>query len=391
MKKIVLYMHAGSGNHGCEAIVNSLCHMLESQVAVISNQAEEDRAYSLGTLCELIQERKFSEHRVAHLLYYLYRKLTGDRESFLRYRYRPLFGKEMSPLAVSIGGDNYCYDIMVKDLMLANRAFGQKGVKTVLLGCSIEPDLLQNPDVAADMNRYRAIYARESITYEALKGILKKETELHLYPDPAFTLGKKELPLPDGFLEGNTIGINISPMIQDKEKKAGIIMAGYRALIGYLVDHTDMQIALIPHVVWERNDDRKPLQALYDAFAPTGRVVLIPDGSCEELKGFIARCRMFIGARTHATIAAYSSLVPTLTVGYSVKARGIARDLFGRWENFVIPVQTVEKENELIDAFRWLWQEEEAIRVQLGACMPEYCNRALQAGKEVEKLWAELN
>ena len=25
--KIVLYMHAGSGNHGCEAIVNSLCRM----------------------------------------------------------------------------------------------------------------------------------------------------------------------------------------------------------------------------------------------------------------------------------------------------------------------------------------------------------------------------
>ena len=24
-KRLVLYMHAGSGNHGCEAIVNSLC------------------------------------------------------------------------------------------------------------------------------------------------------------------------------------------------------------------------------------------------------------------------------------------------------------------------------------------------------------------------------
>ena len=26
--KIVLYTHAGSGNHGCEAIVNSLCKLL---------------------------------------------------------------------------------------------------------------------------------------------------------------------------------------------------------------------------------------------------------------------------------------------------------------------------------------------------------------------------
>ena len=26
-QKLVMYMHAGSGNHGCEAIVNSVCHM----------------------------------------------------------------------------------------------------------------------------------------------------------------------------------------------------------------------------------------------------------------------------------------------------------------------------------------------------------------------------
>lgn len=56
---------------------------------------------------------------------------------------------------------------------------------------------------------------------------------------------------------------------------------------------------------------------------------------------------MFIGARTHATIAAYSSLVPTLVVGYSVKARGIARDLFGTEKNYVLPVQLLRKEEDL--------------------------------------------
>ncbi len=391
MSKIIFYMHAGSGNHGCEAIVNSVCRMLNSPVAVITNSVEEDNTYSLKGMCQLIPERKFAEHKIAHILYYLYRKVTGDGESFIRYRYGRVFGREMSPLAVSIGGDNYCYDIMVKDLMLANHAFNQKGTRTILLGCSIEPELLNNPAIVEDMNRYHTIITRESITYEALRTVLKNTTALHLYPDPAFTLGIKELPLPQGFVEGNTAGVNISPMIQDNEKEAGVTMAGYRALIQYIIDTTDMSVALIPHVVWERNDDRKPLKELYDTFAHTGRVVLISDCSCEELKGFISRCRMFIGARTHATIAAYSSLVPTLVVGYSVKARGIAKDLFGTDEHYVIPVQTLKSEEDLIKAFHWLQQEEEKMRMQLASVMPEYCNRALQTGKEVEKLWAELN
>ncbi|MDR2889638.1 MAG: polysaccharide pyruvyl transferase family protein, partial [Lachnospiraceae bacterium] len=127
---IIFYMHAGSGNHGCEAIVNSTCKMIEHPVAVVTNSVTEDERYSLKGLCALMQERKFADHRIAHILYYLYRALTGNKESFIDYRYHLVFGKKMSPLAVSIGGDNYCYDIMVNDLMLANRAFHRKGTAT---------------------------------------------------------------------------------------------------------------------------------------------------------------------------------------------------------------------------------------------------------------------
>ena len=39
---------------------------------------------------------------------------------------------------------------------------------------------------------------------------------------------RKELPLPDGFEEGNTVGINISPMIQENEPEPGITMSNYK-------------------------------------------------------------------------------------------------------------------------------------------------------------------
>lgn len=398
--RLLMYMHAGSGNHGCEAIVNSVCHMVKEKVTLLSYYGEEDEKYSLKDLCHIVSERRFEEHKLAHVLYYGYRKITGDQESFIRYRYGDVMKGKAVPLAISIGGDNYCYDNMLSDLRLANSAFNRKGVRTVLLGCSIEPELLRREDIVADLMRYHTIIARESITYEALKEMVNEHAgkidgrngmpQILCYPDPAFTLKKKELPLPEGFAEGNTIGINVSPMIQDNEKESGITMECYEALLRDIIDHTDFQIALIPHVVWARNDDRKPIHALYEKFRDTGRVVEIGDGTCEELKGYISRCRLFVGARTHATIAAYSSCVPTLVVGYSVKARGIARDLFGQEEHYVLPVQSLRNRDDLVKEFQWLLSQEKEIREKLEKKMPDYRNRALETGKEVDRLWEEF-
>ncbi len=393
-KRLIMYMHAGSGNHGCEAIVNSLCRMIKEKAVLVSYRGGEDSKYSLKNLCDIVQERSFDGNKTAHVLYYIYRKLTGDGESFIRYRYHEIFKGNPGPLAVSIGGDNYCYESMLNDLRLANSAFCKKGVKTILLGCSIEPALLQKKQIAEDLSKYHAIVARESITYHALKEVFGEgegKPALYCFPDPAFTLEKKELPLPQGFAPGNTVGINVSPMIQENEKIPGITMKNYREMMQFIIDHTDMQIALIPHVVWEKNDDRKPIHELYESFKETGRVVEIEDGTCEELKGFISRCRLFIGARTHATIAAYSSLVPTLVVGYSVKARGIARDLFGKEESYVIPVQSLKKTGDLTEGFRWLLQHEKEIREHLEAVMPSYREQAYLTGREVDRLWEEFS
>lgn len=398
--RLLMYMHAGSGNHGCEAIVNSVCHMVKEKVTLLSYYGEEDEKYSLKDLCHIVSERRFEEHKLAHVLYYGYRKITGDKESFIRYRYGDVMKGKTAPLAISIGGDNYCYDNMLSDLRLANSAFNRKGVRTVLLGCSIEPELLKREDIVADLMRYHTIIARESITYEALKDMVKEQDggiegrkrmpQILCYPDPAFTLQKRELPLPEGFAEGNTVGINVSPMIQDNEKESGITMECYETLIRYIIDHTDFQIALIPHVVWARNDDRKPIHTLFEKFKDTGRVVEIGDGTCEELKGYISRCRLFVGARTHATIAAYSSCVPTLVVGYSVKARGIARDLFGQEEHYVLPVQSLRNRDDLVKEFQWLSSREKEIREKLEKKMPDYRNKVSETGKEVDRLWEEF-
>ncbi len=389
--RIVLYLHGGSGNHGCEAIINSTCHMIEDiPKLLVTNSEKEDRFYSLEPLCDILQERKIAEHFFAHVWYYAWRALFHDPESFMRYRFRAVLGKNRAPLYISTGGDMYCYEISKKEAIVANSTFVRAGAKTILWGCSLEPELLKDPAVVEDMRRYALITPRESITAKALHeaGIVDN---VRLFPDPAFALEAEEIKLPERFAVGRTIGINVSPMIVRHEKSAGITLANYRRLIDHILQTTDNCVALIPHVMWNYNDDRLTLQELYRGFEAEERVMIFPDMSCRKLKYIISQCRAFIGARTHATIAAYSSRVPTLVVGYSVKARGIARDLFGTEENYVLPVQALESPDELIGAYDWMMEREGEIRERLKSMMPEYCARAGEAGREIRRIWNECH
>ena len=412
MSEIALYMHAGSGNHGCEAIVDSLVRMMPlDSFALMTNSAEEDERYlpaEVKARIRILEEQHLQEHKAAHIMYYAYRKVTGDGESFLRYRYRPLTGKGAPKLAVSIGGDNYCYSNMTKDLMTANAMFNRQGTATVLLGCSIEPKLLgaeksggteaaqEAHRLAADLNRYRLILARESISYQAIRGALAGDFgeeaagKVVYCPDPAFFLPADESALPDGLECGNTVGINLSPMIEDYAADPSAPLKSYAALIREILDTTNMKVALIPHVVWDRSNDRIPLQKLYESFADTGRVLLVSDLSAEKLKGVIANCRFFIGARTHATIAAYSTIIPTLVVGYSVKARGIARDLFGTEEHYVLPVQELRDPQQLLEAWHWLLANEDGIRCSLAENGVRFRAEARRNAEELHRIMQEL-
>ena len=425
---LVLYMHAGSGNHGCEAIVTGLLMGLyesvetdrtqsSPEVILLTNSAEEDSKYLPEAICDIRQEQKFSEHKIKHILYYLYRKVTKDAESFLRFRYQPAFSNGKPAAAVSIGGDNYCYPIMVQDLILSNRMFRSQGVKTLLLGCSIEPGLLRPeeeggfPDserggftaaqLLEDLGSYEQILARESLTYEALKTAVGEE-RLLLVPDPAFLMQPaQEAVCPEGFIPGRTVGINLSPMAESYEAQTGGARSACRALIRHILETTDQSVALIPHVVWERNDDRKVLEQLREELRrdlsedQMRRVLIIPDQSARCLKKIISQCSLFVGARTHATIAAYSSDVPTLVLGYSIKALGIARDLFGesriggeayRQEHFVLPVQELNEPEQLMTAYDWMYEHRDEVREWLKQIIPGYQARAMQNAAAVRKL-----
>ena len=381
---IFMYSHGGSGNHGCEAIVRGTASLLNfEKMTLYSNNVDQDYQCGLGDITELCESRnrikRFNIKRIiaSALVRIVHKENYATRISIEHILKR--YGE--NDIGLSIGGDNYCYPGF-EEFGIINEMLRKKKITTVLWGCSIEPEMIDET-MKQDLMGYKLIVARESITYSALKNI---GANVVCYPDPAFQLQPIKCKLPDELEKRKFIGINLSPHIMRCEVNEGIALENYQELINYILSETEYDVALIPHVVWEGNDDRSANMQIKDAYKNESRVVVIGDNDCRKLKYIISQCELFVGARTHATIAAYSSCVPTLVVGYSVKAKGIAKDLFGTEENYVLPVQGLDDPFQLVESFKWLYSNRIQIRHQLEDNMPDYIAGGKMAKEEIRAL-----
>lgn len=390
MKNILICQHGGSANHGCEALARTAVSLLnlaerEARIELYSYRREDDEKYlqdidglRISGLNGL--PGKYSLH---NLLYHWKKRMLHDENASklpLTAEFCQAVAK--ADLVVAIGGDNYCYQ-RGQGYYALDRYIKNQGKPYVLLGASVEPADLPL-GLARHLLLFELVTARENISYQGMRdyGL----NNVALTPDAAFLLPAEQTRLPNGFTRGNTVGINISPLIMQREQKSGITLDNYRALIKYILGNSKMQVALIPHVVIPGNDDRVILAALKQEFAENARVFTVADTGARELKYIISQLRFFVGARTHATIAAYSSQVPTLTVGYSVKARGIALDLFDSEEHYVLPVQSLERPEQLTQAFIWLMEHEQPIKQRLGDMIPAYQGLASGAALYLERV-----
>lgn len=377
--KSVLYMHTGSGNHGCEAIIRTTSKLLNGphDVVLWSNTKSEDIYYGASQGFEkIVASEEIKRFSLVYFDALIKRKLLHNNRANLEIFLKKIFKNN---IAFSIGGDNYCYEWSAKQAIMLNKEIRKHCRSSILWGCSIDPEAI-TPDIQEDLAGYDLITARESITYQLLKGINPNTIRV---ADPAFLLERIDLPLPKGFQEGNTVGINVSPLIMKYGTESSLILDNYRLLIHFILTETDMSVCLIPHVVWPYNNDLEPIDMLYHDFGNSSRVSKILDGNCCELKGYIARCRFFVGARTHATIAAYSTCVPTLVVGYSVKSRGIAQDLFGTDEGYVLPVQALKSKEDLKFSFQQIVKKEQELRNRLEDVIPDYKKLAASAVSKI--------
>ena len=393
MEKIILCFHGGSLNRGCEAICRSIYKILKNnEIILYSFNKQEDVFVGLDKFLEIkhLNINHFNKLSITDKILKLFKQIFLKKTKYdYNYSRFKLLLEDENDVFLSIGGDNYCYGAdLFNKLAFVNKILNTKRKKVVLFGCSIEPrDIKRNEILREDLKKYSLITARESFTYNALiENGIDKNT--HLFPDPAFLLDK-DIPtdLPDAFIPNNTVGLNLSPMVQNLEGDNNIVYKNFVELIEYIIKNTDMNISLIPHVIWKKDNDLEPLTELYKQFENTKRVCLInKDYNACQIKGVISQCRFMIASRTHASIAAYSTQVPTLVIGYSVKAKGIAKDIFGDYKDYVLSAQNLKGKKELLNAFKNLMQNETKIKEYYKNFMPSYIEKTWLAGKEVEKI-----
>lgn len=182
-----------------------------------------------------------------------------------------------------------------------------------------------------------------------------------LVPDPAFSLIPQKVKLAKWYKGRKVIGLNLSPLtVKTKENEVAI-----KKFIDYILNETDYSLALLPHVAVEEVSDLSVLKKIKEEYNEEDRIFLDEgEYTCQEIKYIISQCDLLVAARTHASIAAYSTLIPTLVIGYSVKSRGIAESLFGNYQDYVLPTEEL-KEDELINKFKYIEKNKKQIKETL--------------------------
>ncbi len=381
-------VHIDGDNRGCEAIAKG--------TAILLNEKKENlhglcRNIPLDTrlgvdkyvTLEGIKNMPFLTHVYNSILYYTHLPLKP-----ISFNPHMEFVKEIPKdgILVSTGGDMMCYGNNF--VITTNNYAHANGIKSILWGCSMGAENL-TPEKEETLHNFTLVYARESLSYDFFKSLGLKN--VCLFPDPAFVLEPEECPLPQCFSQGNVIGINVSNYVLGDFSLETPFGKEVVKMLDYIVKETKLNVLLVPHVLWDfpgdRQDDRQTAAVIMEKYGNTGRFSVMDAENLNycQIRFVISKCKMFIGGRTHAVISAYSTCVPTLALGYSIKSRGIAKDL-GLSEKMVVDSKHIHHEGYLLDSFKYMYENEDSIREHLCKIIPEYKKRTYGIREYINKI-----
>jgi len=388
-RHFLLVGHAGLWNRGCEAILETTFRLLTERFSqptftVVSFDWANDRflakAWENVSFRNVTPERWRSPHwyfRVARRLLHLGPSDWRAIHNHLCREYRK------ADAVLSVGGDNYTTDYSpfpayYLDVLKYAREQNTKGVIWAgTVGPFDDPEIRRK--VVEVLKDTPLITARESLTVQYLASIGIAEN-VRSVADPAFLLEPLSSPAALSYRIGEDrqfLGICASSMLwkyvsdQTERDRSDVLVK----FIDWVVGETGFCVALIPHVVDTRpgappeRNDYSFLTQIAQRVRRADRVVVV-EGllRAREIKHVVSGCRFFIGSRTHSTIAALSSGVPTISLSYSMKSRGINRDVLGT-EDFALPVKELSLER-LQRVFQNLMEREDEVRSILQQRIP---------------------
>lgn len=390
-KKIVITGITTFRNHGVEALVASTIGELRTRLPGYTYTVlDRGSEYDTSRLPDADVTFRH-DHTIRPLFAGKLRKAVTtavpalDRDA--RAAEREITG---AAVVVASGGDVFCSEYghrslqsHLQPLRLARRA----GVPYLIHAQSIGPF-----NSAADRSAFvsvarhaAAVTTREGASYRYITQDLGLPAGIcHHFADPAFLLTQPPAAEGDALFAIHradpsrpTVALSTSQAIchwmkSDDQQHVDT----WLQVVRWLRDELDANVVLVPHVqeVSPRNDDRVLATRILRELGYPDRVRLAGgDHGASEFKAIISRCDFVVAERMHAALAGLSTGVPTLVIGYSIKAEGILTDLLGAQltkEKSLISVQNFIAPGSGLAAVKSAWSARKTLATSLAASVP---------------------
>ncbi|HOW43229.1 MAG TPA: polysaccharide pyruvyl transferase family protein [Candidatus Omnitrophota bacterium] len=398
--RFVLVGNGPYENRGCEAIV-------KGTYAILSHFYKDPQFLVYSNFISNAQYRKQvvreNNGKIKHAKYLVPRRFSFpwaaerilERVSESLYEdviFRTISNDlALSQAVLAIGGDNFSLDYGRPDFFLRLNDFVLRKRKPIIIwGASIGP-FTQDPvyeRFIAEQLRRTIIFARESKTIDYCHSLGLKEN-VYKVTDPAFMMEPRmpDLSRMNIDLTGHFVGFNFSPLVAKYAAKGNFaIWVKYCIeIVQFVLSKIPCNVLLIPHVTSDHDNDLTCLRAIKGFFQKDPRVILIDeDLAADEVKYVISKCKLFVGTRTHSTIAAFSTCVPTLSLGYSLKSVGINSDVFNSL-NYYINLAEFQLKN-VNDKILELWNQQSSISEYLRERVDNFKKESLKSGKLLQEL-----
>lgn len=320
--------------------------------------------WTLWKLCSL-----FSNKLVAYLLYSTHENIIKNAD-----------------IVLSLGGDTYSLDYGEPSRFIALGEFVKKYQKPFCIwGASVGPFIRGSRTEKKMIKHFTEdvdlIFVREEESKEYLESIGISKNVI-LTADPAFLMKPEccELKIPT--LPEQYVCLNFSDLMA-KYVTDGDIELWKKICISIcnnLLKETSLSLVYIPHV----ESDYGFMVSIIDYIEDPSRIILIDHSfNAAELKWVISKSICNIACRTHSTIASFSMGIPTLSLGYSIKSKGLNLQMYGNYD-FLVYQKDITP-NNVITTFKKIIANEKLIRSQLQNRAIEIKSLALNAGTVIKE------
>lgn len=375
------------GNKGGPAILSSLIALLKLHIDPLKVVVES---------ASLERDLPWQDHYGVNLV--PRPKLTGKAKSpdYLRQRLSIYRGAD---LVIDMHGVKFAGPKRISTNLVAASTVllpRLRGIPTVSFTQTYGPfvDLATRVAARITLGSANLLFAREPESVSILESIGLGE-KCQLFPDVAMVLppanfDKLRCPAEVKTFVSDSepyVGISLSTKVIREEKRQGIA-PHYDSLmtefVRWLLDQ-NYRVLLIPHTHQAHkpsdNDLGLALQVFENLSIGSEPCLVVQDDlPPDELKTLISRSHVFVGSRYHSLVAALSTGVPSLSVGWSHKYDGLL-SLFGMkqfsmWANRVTL-------NEIQRAFEDLVSHRDKYSSMIRAKLPDVKK---QAEKSVEQV-----